>query len=98
MKNIIKFILQKLLGYKNYLYLFSKYKIRNLHKDKKEKDFFLFMSEIEEEGDILDIGANIGIMSYHLSKKFPSKKVYGIEPIPSNFEVLSKIKNKFKLN
>ena len=91
MKNTIKFLLQKLLGYERYLFVFSKFKIKTLKKDKKEGDFFLFIDEVKSEGVILDVGANIGIMTYHLAKKFPNKKVFSIEPMPNNLTVLNKI-------
>lgn len=98
MKNQTKLILQKMMGYRNYLYVFARYKIKTLHRDRKEKDFFVFIDAIQGEGDILDIGANIGIMTYHLAKKFPRKKVLAVEPMPSNFIVLKKICEKFKLS
>lgn len=97
MKNTIKLILQKLLGYERYLFVFSKFKIKTLKKDKKEGDFFLFIDEVKSEGDILDIGANIGIMTYHLAKQFPNKKVFSIEPMPNNLVVLRKIISHFNL-
>ncbi|MGV6861842.1 MAG: FkbM family methyltransferase [Putridiphycobacter sp.] len=98
MKNTIKYILQKLLGYKRYLFVFSKFKIKTLKRDKKEGDFFLFLSEISKTGNILDIGANIGIMTYHLSKKFPNKTVHAIEPMPDNLDILKRITNHYQLN
>ena len=91
MKKLIKYLLQKLLGYQQYLFVFAKYKIRTLRKDKKEKDFFAFMEAIENHGDILDVGANIGIMTYHLSKEFPQRKILAIEPMPSNISVLLRV-------
>jgi FkbM family methyltransferase len=97
MKNRIKFILQKLFGYRTYLFLFAKYKIRTLKKDSKEKDFFQFIREVKEAGDILDVGANIGIMTYHLSKSFPGRQVLAIEPMPSNILVLKRVIEKYKL-
>jgi FkbM family methyltransferase len=97
MKNTVKYILQKLLGYEKYLFVFSKYKIKTLKKDKKEGDFFLFLNEIKGDGDILDVGANIGIMTYHLSKNFPNKTIYAIEPMPDNLKVLKKIINYYQL-
>ena len=96
-KNFIKYILQKLLGYQTYLFTFAKFKIRNLETDKKEKDFFAFMDAIEQEGDLLDVGANIGIMTYHLCKRFPDRKVIAIEPMPSNIEILLRIIEKYDL-
>lgn len=91
-KNKIKYILQKLLGYQRYLIVFAKFKILTLKFDQKEKDFFHFMDLIpKQEGIILDIGANIGIMTCHLSKRFSLNYIHAIEPIPSNVEVLKNI-------
>jgi len=98
MKNGIKFILQKLLGYQTYLFVFAKFKINTLKNDKKEGDFFQFMSKISKEGHILDIGANIGIMTYHLAANFPKKSVYAIEPMPDNLSVLNKIISNYNLS
>jgi FkbM family methyltransferase len=97
MKNRVKFILQKILGYRTYLFLFAKYKIRTLKSDAKEKDFFQFIREVKADGDILDVGANIGIMTYHLSKSFPDRQVLAIEPMPSNILVLKRIIEKYGL-
>lgn len=98
MKNTVKYFLQKALGFKNYLYVFALFKIRTLKSDAKEKDFFHFLKLIEDKkGQVLDIGANLGIMSYHLAKNFPNTKIHAFEPIPENFRVLKKIKDKFGL-
>lgn len=97
MKNKVKFILQKILGYRNYLYLFARHKIRTLKKDPREKDFFAFIKVIPQTGDILDIGANIGVMTYHLSVNFPNQRIMAVEPMPSNFIVLKQIVEKYKL-
>jgi FkbM family methyltransferase len=99
MKNKIKYILQRLLGYSFYLYTFSIFKILTLKKDRKEGDFFHFLALLsEEEGVILDLGANIGIMTYHLANRFPKNQIFAVEPIPSNYSVLLQIIQKFKLN
>jgi FkbM family methyltransferase len=98
-KDSLKYILQKSLGFKNYLYVFAMFKIKTLKKDSKEKDFFYFLDLLKDNGDlILDIGANIGIMSYHLSKKLTKSTIHAFEPIPDNISILEKIKFKFKLN
>jgi len=97
-KNSIKYLLQQVLGYRKYLYVFAKFKIRTLQKDAKERDFFTFLSLLHDgEGDVLDVGANIGIMSYHLSKALPSTTIHAFEPIPSNFNVLSRIVANYRL-
>lgn len=86
-----------MLGYQRYLYVFARYKIGNLETDKKESDFFAFMDVIEKDGLLLDVGANLGIMTYHLCKRFPDRKVLAIEPIPSNIEVLLRVIEKYNL-
>lgn len=98
MKNAVKYVLQKLLGYQRYLFVFAKRKIKTLKTDKKEGDFFAFMSAVKQEGDLLDVGANIGIMSYHLSKTFIDREILAIEPMPSNLSVLMKIKAHYNLS
>ena len=98
MKNLVKYILQKLLGYQTYLFVFAKFKIRNLESDKKEGDFFAFMNAVEGKGVLLDVGANLGIMTYHLCKRFPDRKIVAIEPMPSNIEVLMKVIERYDLN
>ncbi len=98
MKTFIKYILHKLLGFKTYLYWFSMFKIRTLRKDKNEKDFFVFMDNIVGDGIILDIGANIGIMTYHLSSSFNKSQIFAFEPMPQNYNTLERIIAKYKLS
>jgi FkbM family methyltransferase len=98
-KNSIKYILQKSLGFQTYLYVFSLFKIRTLKTDTKEGDFFYFLSLLKDgKGAVLDVGANIGIMTYHLAKSLPNCKLHAVEPIPQNLSVLHKIINRFQLS
>ena len=97
MKNATKYILHKLLGFKNYLFVFSLFKIYTLKRDKNEKDFFQFLSLIPENTTILDIGANIGIMTVHLARSIKNSTVYSFEPMPNNIEAFKRIVNYFKL-
>lgn len=64
---------------------------------KAEKDFLRFINLIDDGNHILDIGANIGVMSYYFAKKLPKSEVHSFEPVLENFEVLQKAKNKFNL-
>ncbi len=84
MKSFIQRILQRALGLPRYLKLFAWFKIKTLHNDKGENDFFYFVERLPQEGIYLDIGANIGIMTYYLSKHTTSGKVFAYEPMPSN--------------
>ncbi|MFH2143207.1 MAG: FkbM family methyltransferase [Bacteroidota bacterium] len=98
MKNLIKYILQKLLGINTYLYVFAKFIIRKLENDKKEKDFIFFLNLIPDNGIVLDIGANLGIMTVHLSKKLKNSTIFAFEPMPQNLITLNRIINHYKLN
>ena len=91
MKNFIKYLLQKILGFDNYLFLFSLYIIKTLKRNKKERDFLYFLDLIKNEGVIFDVGANIGIMSYHICKSFPNSSIYAFEPIPSNIKAFKRV-------
>jgi FkbM family methyltransferase len=97
-KNSIKYILQKALGFKRYLLLFSRYKIKTLHRDKKERDFFVFINLLNNPKLILDIGANIGIMTIHLGQKFKNASIHAIEPMPDNLYALKKNIRYFNLS
>jgi FkbM family methyltransferase len=39
---------------------------------------------------IIDIGANVGIVSFYFAKKYPNAKIFAYEPHPLNFENLVK--------
>lgn len=87
-----------MMGFRTYLYVFALFKIKTLRSDSNEKDFFHFLSLLEDgKGAVLDVGANIGIMTVHLAKKLPHSTVHAFEPIPDNLSVLKKIIAKFNL-
>lgn len=98
MKNTAKYILHKLLGFKNYLFIFSLYKILTLRKDKNEKDFFAFLHLLPANTAVLDIGANIGIMTVHLARTIKGVTVYSFEPMPNNIGAFKRIIKYFKLD
>lgn len=98
MKTFIKYILQKILGLKTYLYVFARFIIVKLKWDKKEKDFFHFLKLFPDGGIILDLGANIGVTSYHLSKRFPNSTIFSFEPLTLNMDTLKRIKKRFNLS
>lgn len=97
-KTWIKYILQKLFGFRTYLYVFAKFKIRTLHRDHKENDFFHFLGMLKDgDGVVLDIGANLGVMTVHLARKLPNSTVHAFEPMPDNRAIFKKIIAKYRL-
>ncbi len=97
MKSVVKKLLQTLFGFDTYLFLFSLFTIYTLRWNKNERDFLHFIKIIPDGGAILDIGANIGIMTVHLSKNFKKSSVYSFEPIPANIKALRRIIRFFNL-
>jgi FkbM family methyltransferase len=52
---------------------------------------------LPDKGIILDIGANIGMMTVHLARSFPHAQVFAFEPIPHNIKTLKRIIAFFKI-
>jgi FkbM family methyltransferase len=98
LKNYLKYILQSLLGFERYLFIFSIFKIYSLKWDSNENHFFKFLNLMPGEGIFLDIGANIGIMTATAARKFPKLEVHAFEPVQSNIGTLKAIVNYFNLS
>lgn len=96
MKSKIQAKLQYLLGYKRYLLLFSLAKCFIIKFDKKSEDFFYFLHIIPKNKGILDIGANLGFLTWHFSK-VENSKVFAFEPIKENYFTLTRIVRLFNL-
>ena len=91
MKHTIKKVLQKLLGIHTYLVVFSLFVMLKLRWDRNEKDFLTFLKLVPDQGNILDIGANIGVMTRFFSKYKKKATIFSFEPIPFNYKVLKRI-------
>lgn len=98
MKIVAKQILQRILGLAGYLFCFAIYKVLTLRFDHVEGQFLHLLSLIPEDGIVLDIGANIGIMTVHLARKVYCGTVYAFEPMPANFRTLKQIIRFFQLH
>ncbi len=97
MKDVTKKLLQTVLGFQTYLYYFSLFKISTLHRDPDEQTIFRFIDLVPEGSLILDVGANLGFITYHLAQKRDCS-VLAFEPIPTNRAVLTRIVARQKLS
>ncbi|MDX2246042.1 MAG: FkbM family methyltransferase [Bacteroidia bacterium] len=95
MKKAIQAILQRVLGFERYLFVFSLFKIRTLRWDGKNKegDFNFFLGMLKPDDVVLDIGANIGIMTALMAQKCRTGRVYAFEPVPDNFQAMRRVVN-----
>lgn len=84
-------MLQKLLGFDNYLFLFSLFTIRQLKNNRHEREFLYFLKNIRSGGIVLDIGANIGITAVPLAQEHKSREIYAFEPVPQNLAALKRV-------
>ncbi|MBX9891436.1 MAG: FkbM family methyltransferase [Chitinophagaceae bacterium] len=91
LKNWTQIILQKILGFQNYLFVFAAFTIYRIRNTKYDQEFLHFLSMVPDNGVIIDIGANIGITTIPLSKHLPNSQIAAIEPIPHNVRTLKKI-------
>jgi FkbM family methyltransferase len=98
LKNLTQWVCQKILGFNRYLYIFSLIQITRMQAGLSEKAFRHFVSMLTDEGAILDIGANIGIMSVTLAKKYPNSIVHAFEPMPQNILALQRIVEHYQLH
>jgi FkbM family methyltransferase len=97
LKDIARSIAQKVLGFKNYLVVFSIFTINKIRLGKSDKEFLHFVSLIPDKGVILDIGANIGIMTVLMAREKRNAIVYAFEPVPENITALKAVIQFYRL-
>ncbi len=91
MERKIQHLLQRLLGFRRYLYVFSRFKAATLRFDHNEGDVLTFVALMPRDAVVLDIGANIGIMTVHLARRVDRGQVHAFEPVADNLVVLRKV-------
>lgn len=96
-KKLIRTLSQKILGYDTYLFIFSLVTLKRIQLGFHEKEFRYFLTLIPNRGTVLDIGANIGIMSVLLAKKSDQISVYSFEPIPDNLKAMKRLVRVYSL-
>jgi FkbM family methyltransferase len=94
---ILKF-LHRVLGYDNYLRLFSICKINMLWLDSRKSDFLFFETLLSEKANILVVGACTGITTIPFAKNHPKRKIFAYEPLASNFQALTDVIGYYRLS
>ncbi len=99
MKSRIQFLLQRILGYNNYLFYFSIFSIYRIKFIKRDKDFLYFLKLINTINGsvIIDVGANIGVTTTILAKYYPNHTIFSYEPIKANFTIIGKVLKLFNI-
>jgi FkbM family methyltransferase len=90
-KQSIRRMAQRWIGFDNYLFLFAWFSGIRMRYLGAEKEFRFFMNLLPSRGIVLDIGANIGIMTVALAKRHPAASIYAFEPMPANLKALQRI-------
>lgn len=91
LKNLIRNLFQKLLGFDRYLFVFSIINITRIQWGLSESAFKHFVGMTDDDAVILDIGANIGIMTVVFAQAHPNAQVISFEPISSNRKALESV-------
>ncbi len=99
-KRNIQYLLQRVFGLKRYLYAFALYTIRKLETTEQEQSLVRFAQLVNtrfSEGQLVDVGANIGVTVAFLASK-TTHRIVAIEPASLNLEVLRSVAAHFHIN
>jgi len=89
--------LHSLLGFENYLFIFSIFKISTLNLYKNKTEYLHFTKLFSDDANIIIIGANTGITTVPISKNVPNGKIFAVEPVKENYDILVKVIEHYKL-
>ncbi len=91
--------LRKFFGFERFTYYKTLWNFKKLKiSDKEEDDFFFFLNLLDEDFNVLDIGANVGMMTTLLARKVSKGKIFSFEPIPVTYNVLGRMVKHYNLN
>jgi FkbM family methyltransferase len=97
MKRRLKVFLQRGLGFHRYLVLHSIFVALTMRFRSNEGSVLQFISRLPADGNILDIGANVGTMSLLFARRCPRGTVFAFEPIPENYRAAKAVLRLFRI-
>ena len=91
MKTAFQRTLQRTLGLPGYLDLFARYRLFASRVDSRDAAFRAFLGRLPEEGLVLDVGANVGVMTAQLARHVRRGIVHSFEPNPACCRAASRL-------
>lgn len=89
---------QLILGRENWLLFMAHINLIRMRGKQYESAFRRFSHLLPDRGLVLDIGANLGVMSAYLAQKNSSWKIIAIEPIPLHVTIIHRFFQHKKLS
>jgi FkbM family methyltransferase len=90
-KQTLQRALQAALGLEGYLGLFARYRLFTSRWDASDGAFRTFRARLPEDGVVLDVGANVGVLSVLLARGAPRRTVHAFEPNPVSYATASRL-------
>jgi FkbM family methyltransferase len=97
LKHAVQRALQQTLGLDTYLDLFARYRLLSSRWDSRDAAFRAFLGRLPQDGLVLDIGANVGVMTVRLSRHVSRGRVHGFEPNPACFGAATRLVGRLRL-
>jgi len=91
LKEAVQRIVQRALGLERYLDLFARYRLLVGPLDSGDDAFRWFAAMMPEDGTVLDIGANVGVMTIQLARRVRRGTVVAFEPNPLSFGAAARL-------
>jgi FkbM family methyltransferase len=85
LKRTLQAFLQRTLGLDAYLDLFARYRLLASRWDPHDAAFRAFLDRLPADGIVLDVGANVGVMTALLARRVPRGTVHAFEPTPATY-------------
>lgn len=91
LKRTFQRLLQRALGLERYLDLFARYRLLAGRYDPGDRAFRSFLARLPEDGTVLDVGANVGVMTIHLARHLRRGTVVAFEPNPLSYATAARL-------
>lgn len=98
MERFVQRMLQRVLGFETYLFWFARLRIATMSRQRRFRDLFHFLDMLGPTDAVLDIGANVGIMTVLIARRVPGGHVEAYEPIGENYRALTRVVGHFGLS